>query len=92
MARDARRGRDEIVPLDQASACHARLVAALGPHGAALKRFPTAGHNDVGLLCGAEWAAEFGALLDRAAAFEVEWSQCNRGDGASLRAAAFEVA
>merc|ERR1719411_1196747 len=57
--------RDEIVPFAQASECHERCAS----RDKTFKEWETAGHNDVSLDYGSEWAAALVDLLGRAKKF-----------------------
>eukprot|EP01062_Namystynia_karyoxenos_P069783 TRINITY_DN65245_c0_g1_i1.p1 TRINITY_DN65245_c0_g1~~TRINITY_DN65245_c0_g1_i1.p1 ORF type:complete len:382 (+),score=120.07 TRINITY_DN65245_c0_g1_i1:106-1146(+) len=59
--------RDEIVPVQQAVSCDAQLTVSVDK---TFRRWPGAGHNDVLLVCGAEWRAEVSQLLEKALQFE----------------------
>lgn len=57
---------DEIVPIAQGVQCHERCASV----DKKLRRWPTAGHNNVNLVAGAEWGKEILALISRAQQFE----------------------
>jgi len=57
--------RDEIVPYSQGEACHGRCQG----QDKVMKTFDTAGHNDVGLLYGSQWAEAVTELIGKALAF-----------------------
>eukprot|EP00930_Biecheleria_cincta_P077277 TRINITY_DN6455_c1_g1_i1.p1 TRINITY_DN6455_c1_g1~~TRINITY_DN6455_c1_g1_i1.p1 ORF type:complete len:452 (+),score=97.67 TRINITY_DN6455_c1_g1_i1:48-1403(+) len=57
--------RDEIVPFSQAVDCHTRCPS----QDKTLKEWPNAGHNDVTLTYGTEWAQAVTELIGKAATF-----------------------
>jgi len=61
--------RDEIVPLAQGVECHKRIPT----NKKTIRQWENATHNDVLMLCGAEWSALVAKLLEDAIAFENEY-------------------
>jgi len=57
--------KDDLIPVKQATLCHDKISSKQKM----LKRFPTAGHNDVTALYGPQWGEEVTILIGQASDF-----------------------